>query len=67
MLNLSTILEDSARRYPAKAAFTFMDKVFSYAEVNSAANNIVFSSADIASQAERLNYDVNSFIDSLKN
>ena len=40
MLNLSTILEDSARRYPAKAAFIFMDKVFSFAEINTAANRL---------------------------
>lgn len=38
MLNLSVILEDSARRYPAKAAFTFMDTTLSYAQINNAAN-----------------------------
>ena len=40
MLNLSVILEDSARRYPAKAAFTFMDTSLSYAEVNGVANRV---------------------------
>jgi long-chain acyl-CoA synthetase len=40
MLNLSVILEDSARRYPSKAAFTFMDTVLSYAQVNAAANMV---------------------------
>ncbi len=40
MLNLSVILEDSARRYPAKAAFTFMDTTLSFAQVNDAANRV---------------------------
>ena len=40
MLNLSFILEDSARRYPAKAAFTFMETTLSYAQVNGAANQV---------------------------
>jgi long-chain acyl-CoA synthetase len=37
MLNLSIILEDSARRYPTKAAFSFMDTNYSYTEINEAA------------------------------
>lgn len=40
MLNLSVILEDSARRYPAKPAFTFMDTTLSYAQINGAANQV---------------------------
>ncbi len=40
MLNLATILEDSARRYPAKAAFTFMDTTLSYAQINAASNQV---------------------------
>jgi long-chain acyl-CoA synthetase len=40
MLNLSVILDDSAKRYPAKAAFTFMDTAFSYAQINEAANKV---------------------------
>lgn len=40
MLNLSVILEDSARRYPAKNAFTFMDTALTYAQVNGAANQV---------------------------
>ncbi len=40
MLNLSVILHDSAQRYPAKAAFTFMDSAFSYAQINEAANKV---------------------------
>ena len=40
MLNLSVILEDSARRYPNNDAFTFMDTTLSYAQVNGAANQI---------------------------
>jgi long-chain acyl-CoA synthetase len=40
MLNLSVLLEDSARRYPNKDAFIFMDTHLSYAQVNGAANQI---------------------------
>jgi len=40
MLNLSVLLEDSARRYPAKPAFTFQDTVLSYAQINGAANQV---------------------------
>jgi long-chain acyl-CoA synthetase len=40
MLNLSVLLEDSARRYPNKDAFIFMDTVLTYAQVNGAANQV---------------------------
>jgi long-chain acyl-CoA synthetase len=40
MLNLSVFLEDSARRYPTKDAFVFMDIHLTYAQVNGAANQI---------------------------
>ena len=40
MLNLSVILEDSAKRYPTKPAFTFMDTTLSYAQINGAANRV---------------------------
>lgn len=40
MLNLSIILEDSAKKFPAKTAFTFMDTQFSYTEINKAANRL---------------------------
>src|SRR6478735_364613 len=40
MLNLSVILDDSAKRYPKKAAFIFMDTVLSYVQLNEAANRI---------------------------
>ncbi|MEO7485849.1 MAG: long-chain fatty acid--CoA ligase [Ferruginibacter sp.] len=40
MLNLSVILEDSAKRYPAKAAFTFMDTSITYAELNATVNKV---------------------------
>jgi long-chain acyl-CoA synthetase len=40
MLNLSVILEDSAKRYPTKPAFTFMDAPLSYAQINGAANMV---------------------------
>lgn len=40
MLNLSVIIEDSARRYPTKDAFTFMDMTLNYAQINGAANQV---------------------------
>ncbi len=40
MLNLSVILEDSARRYATSTAFTFMDTALNYAQINGAANQI---------------------------
>ena len=40
MLNLSVILEDSARRYPTQSAFTFMDTTLNYAQINGAANRV---------------------------
>lgn len=40
MLNLSVILEDSARRYPNKKAFIFMERSLSYAQINEAANKV---------------------------
>ena len=40
MLNLSVILEDSAARFPSKAAFTFMDTTMNYAQINGAANQV---------------------------
>ena len=40
MLNLSVLLEDSARRYPNKDAYIFMDTALTYAQVNGAANQV---------------------------
>ena len=40
MLNLSVILEDSARRYGSKEAFVFMDTRLNYAQINAAANQV---------------------------
>jgi long-chain acyl-CoA synthetase len=40
MLNLSVVLEDSARRYPNKDAFIFMDTHLTYAQLNGAANQV---------------------------
>ncbi|MEL6660583.1 MAG: AMP-binding protein, partial [Bacteroidota bacterium] len=40
MLNLSVLLEDSARRFPAKDAFVFVDTRLTYAQVNGAANQV---------------------------
>jgi long-chain acyl-CoA synthetase len=34
------ILEESAKRYPVKAAFTYMDNTLSYAQTNEAANKV---------------------------
>ena len=40
MLNLSVLLEDSARRYPAAKAFTFNGSSLSFQEINQAANMV---------------------------
>jgi len=40
MLNLSVLLEDSAKRYPNKDAVIFMDTHLTYAQVNGAANQV---------------------------
>jgi len=40
MLNLSVILEDNARRYPDRPAFTLGDTAFTYKQINSYANRV---------------------------
>ncbi|MGH1365034.1 MAG: long-chain-fatty-acid--CoA ligase [Calditrichia bacterium] len=40
MLNLSVILEDSARRYPDSSAFTFGDTTLNFMQINAAANQV---------------------------
>ena len=40
MLNLSTILEASARENPEKEAIIFMDRRITYQEINGAANAV---------------------------
>jgi len=40
MLNLSILLEQSAKNFPTKKAFTYLDKSLTYAQVNTAANQI---------------------------
>jgi len=40
MLNLSTMLESSARKFPGKPAFTFMDTTLTFAQVNAVANQV---------------------------
>jgi long-chain acyl-CoA synthetase len=40
MLNLSTVLQESARRYPSKIAYVFGDTELSFAQVNGAANMV---------------------------
>lgn len=43
MLNLSVILDHSARKYPNKTAFTFMDTDLSYSQINGAACQVANS------------------------
>jgi len=40
MLNLSVLLESSARQNPTKDAFTFMDTTLNFAQINGAANQV---------------------------
>ncbi len=40
MLNLSILLEDSAKRYPEKAAFIFMETTLNYSDINEASNKV---------------------------
>lgn len=40
MLNLATLLENSANKYTNKTAFTFMDTSLSFSQINSAANQV---------------------------
>jgi long-chain acyl-CoA synthetase len=40
MLNLSVILEESAKRYPSKPAFICLDSMHSYHAVNEASNKV---------------------------
>ena len=40
MLNLSLVLEESAKQYPTKIAFGYKDESFSYAQINEAANKV---------------------------
>ncbi len=40
MLNLSTLLESSARAYPQKTAYSFGDRDYSFAAINGVANQI---------------------------
>ncbi len=40
MLNISVLLENSARRYPTRDAYIFMDTHLTFAQVNGAANQI---------------------------
>ena len=40
MLNLSVLLEDSARKYPLRPSFTYADITFTFAQINQEANRI---------------------------
>lgn len=40
MINLATLLENSAFKYPDKTAFTFMDAGLSFSQINGAANQL---------------------------
>ena len=48
MLNLSTILETSARNYPHKEAVVFRDRRITYEELNAAANILANALTDSA-------------------
>ena len=47
MLNLATLLENSAQKYARKTAFTFMDSSLSFAQINGAANQVAHGLADL--------------------
>lgn len=47
MLNLATLLENSAQKYASKTAFTFMDTRLSFAEVDRAANQVANALIDM--------------------
>jgi long-chain acyl-CoA synthetase len=51
MLNLSVILEDSAKRYADKTAYIFMDTTLSFAQVDAAANQVANGLRDIGIEA----------------
>ena len=51
MLNLATILEDSAVRYPDKTSLIFADIKLSFAQVNAAANQVANGLKSIGIQA----------------
>ncbi|MDO9375635.1 MAG: long-chain fatty acid--CoA ligase [Ferruginibacter sp.] len=40
MLNLSLILQEGAKKYPSKIAFSFKDEHFSYTQINEAADQV---------------------------
>ena len=50
MLNLATLLENSAHKYAGKAAFTFMDTSLSFAQINGAANQVANALVDVGIQ-----------------
>jgi long-chain acyl-CoA synthetase len=50
MLNLATLLENSAHKYAGKAAFTFMDTRLSFSQVNGAANQVANALVDLEIQ-----------------
>lgn len=50
MLNLSTLLENSAQKYAGKTAFTFMDTSLSFAQINGAANQVANGLVDLGIQ-----------------
>ena len=47
MLNLATLLENSAHKYAGKTAFTFMDTSLSFAQINSTANQVANALMDL--------------------
>lgn len=50
MLNLSTLLENSAQKYAGKTAYTFMDTSLSFTQINEAANQVANGLVDLGIQ-----------------
>lgn len=51
MLNLATLLENSAQKYANKTAYTFMDMNLSFAQINGAANQVANGLVELGIQA----------------
>ena len=51
MLNLATLLENSAQKYANKTAYTFMDTNLSFAQINGAANQVANGLVELGIQA----------------
>ena len=59
MLNLATLLEESAKRYPQKDAIVFDDTRLSYAQLNGAANQVANGLANIGiAHGDKCNFSI---------